>query len=169
MKLFTDWGFSAASWQGQRGEYWVLVQAILIVGFASLPAYQPAGIKLAPSALYAVWAVAVGLGLVALVLIGKGLLDLGANLTPLPHPKDDGVMVQAGIYGWVRHPLYGGLVLTAFAWALYQVSLTHLLGAIAGFMFFNAKANLEEHWLVQKFSDYPNYQQRVKKLIPWLY
>jgi len=169
MKFFTEWGFSSASWQGQRGEYWVLAQAVLILGFAILPVYRPSGISATPPGLYAAWAIATLLGLEALMLIAKGLLDLGANLTPLPHPKDGGQLVQTGIYGLVRHPLYGGLILAALGWAIYQISVTHLAGAIAGFMFFNAKADLEESWLTQKFSDYTDYQQRVKKLIPWLY
>jgi protein-S-isoprenylcysteine O-methyltransferase Ste14 len=169
MKLLTDWGFSVNSWQGQRGEYWVFAQAVIIVSFITLPVYPFPALTLAPSTLYGLWAVAGVLELLALVLIAKGLLDLGRSLTPLPYPRDDAQLVQAGVYSLVRHPLYSGLIVAALSWVLYQRSLSHLAGAIVLFVFFNAKATLEETWLRQKYPEYDAYQQRVKKLIPWLY
>jgi len=36
-------------------------------------------------------------------------------------------------------------------------------------VFFDVKSRLEERWLAEKFSAYPEYRTRVKKLIPWLY
>ncbi len=170
MKLLTDWGFSRESWKGARGEYWVVAQFLLILGFAVLPVYHPAGwFPLATPVFYGVWAIALLLALPATVLVGKAFLDLGQSLTPLPHPRDDAQLVQTGAYTWVRHPLYSGLIFTALAWAVSQVSVTHGLGAIALFLFFNAKASREETWLCTKYTDYPDYRQRVKKLIPWLY
>ncbi|MBD2034409.1 isoprenylcysteine carboxylmethyltransferase family protein [Leptolyngbya sp. FACHB-321] len=169
MKLLTDWGFSVNSWQGQRGEYWVFAQAAIIVSFMVLPVYPLPARTLALSTLYGLWAAAGVLGVLALVLMAKGLLDLGRSLTPLPHPRDDAQLVQSGVYSLVRHPLYSGLIVAALSWALYQRSLSHLAGAIVIFVFFNAKATLEETWLRQKYPEYGAYQQRVKKLIPWLY
>lgn len=169
MKLFTDWGFSAESWQGQRGEYWVLAQVVLVLGFLALPVYRGELPLPQPPEIYWIWGLAAVGGLVAAVLLGKGLLDLGRNLTPLPYPKPDGELVQTGVYGSVRHPLYGGLTIAAFSWALYLISLSHLVGAIAFFLFFNAKASREEVWLSQKYPAYQDYQKRAKRLIPWVY
>jgi protein-S-isoprenylcysteine O-methyltransferase Ste14 len=73
------------------------------------------------------------------------------------------------MYGFVRHPLYSGLIVAGFGWALYQVSLSHLVGTMLLFTFFNAKASREEIWLLQKYPDYADYQQHVKRLVPWLY
>lgn len=169
MKLLTNWGFSVNSWQGQRGEYWVLAQAIAILSFIALPVYVLPSLALSPLERYGLWCVAAVLGLFALTLVVKGLLDLGHSLTPLPHPKDDGQLVRSGIYRFVRHPLYSGLVAAGFSWALYKVSLSHLVGTVLLFVFFNAKAICEETWLLQKYPDYADYQQQVKRLIPWLY
>jgi len=49
------------------------------------------------------------------------------------------------------------------------VSLVHFFGAIALFVFFDAKARKEEVWLTERFPDYANYRISVKKLIPWIY
>ncbi len=56
------------------------------------------------------------------LLLGKGLLDLGRSLTPLPHPRDDARLVVSGVYGLVRHPIYGGIIVTSFGWALVAAS-----------------------------------------------
>lgn len=170
MKYLTDWGFSSDSWKGQRGEYLVLLQGGLMVGFVLLPTVRPIALAGLPKlGLYGLWAIAGLLALFAIVLIGKGLLDLGNNLTPLPYPKSDGELVQSGMYGIVRHPLYSGLILLALAWTIAQLSLSHLVWAIVGILFFNVKASREEAWLTEKYPGYSSYQQHVKKLIPWVY
>jgi protein-S-isoprenylcysteine O-methyltransferase Ste14 len=170
MKLLSDWGISSDWWRGLRGEYWVIAQGILLLGFAILPSYQPSFINIDSS----VWHyVSLGLtavfGVGAMILLGRSLFDLGQNLTPLPHPRDDGQLVQTGIYSLVRHPLYSGVIFLAFTYASWQISWMHFLGAIALFIFFDAKATKEEVWLTEKFPDYANYRTSVKKLIPWIY
>jgi protein-S-isoprenylcysteine O-methyltransferase Ste14 len=171
MKLLTDWGFSWEGWrQGSQGEYWVAVQALLVLGFALLPVYRLPGLKLPIGlGLYVVLPSAAILGFSGVLFFFKGFWDLGHSLTPLPYPREDGELVQAGVYSVVRHPIYSGLILGGLGWALYQLSVTHLVGAIALFIFFNAKASREESWLTEKYPDYPEYCQRVKKLIPGLY
>jgi protein-S-isoprenylcysteine O-methyltransferase Ste14 len=170
MKLLSDWGFSSESWKGSRGEYWVLMQAVLMVGFLLLPVYRPAGVQslLQPPLIYGVWAVASLLFLLATLLVVRGLIDLGASLTPLPYPKDAAELVQTGIYGLVRHPLYSGIITAAAAYAIGQLSLTHGMAMLVLLLFFNFKASREETWLKAKHADYANYQQRVKKLVPWV-
>jgi protein-S-isoprenylcysteine O-methyltransferase Ste14 len=37
------------------------------------------------------------------------------------------------------------------------------------FVFFDAKSRKEEVWLTEKFADYANYSNSVKKLIPLIY
>ncbi len=169
MKLLTDWGFTRDSWRGDRGEYLVALQGLLIIGFALLPVYPQASVTLPMPVQYGIWAIAGGIALFAGVLLGKGLLDLGENLTPLPYPKDEGKLVQSGVYGIVRHCLYSGLILVAIAYTLWQLSLSHAIATIILFLFFNAKASREEAWLTEKYPDYPEYQQRVKKLLPLIF
>lgn len=169
MKLISQWGFSAESWKGTRGEYWVALQGMLMIGYLLLPIYRPVWLEVYLPWLYGVWAVAGILLLAAAIWLGKGLIDLGNSLTPLPYPREDGRLIQTGMYATVRHPLYSGIILAAVAYAVGQLSLTHLAAALVLFIFFNFKANQEEIWLSQKYPDYSNYQQQVKKLLPWLY
>jgi len=171
MKLLSDWGFTPEGWRsGERGEYLVLLQGALLIGFVLLPVYRPVGWAIDSPALLSVrWGIALAFGLGASVLIIKGLLDLGRNLTPLPYPREDGQLVKSGVYSIVRHPLYSGLIFAAFSWVVFQLSLSHLIGAAILCAFFDAKARREEAWLSEKYPEYSDYQQKVKKLIPGVY
>ena len=171
MKLLTDWGFTREGWRNNsHGEYLVLLQGALLAGFAILPVYQLPGFKIQSSQLIDLtWILASILSLGALILIMKGLIDLGKNLTPLPYPIDNGELVQTGIYSIVRHPLYSGLIFAALAWTIFQMSLSHFIATAILLIFFDIKANREETWLTQKYPDYSEYRQRVKKIIPGIY
>lgn len=156
-------------WRGARGEWYVVMQFVwlAVVAFGpkalpSLPAWGPpwAGLSLA---------LGLALGAAGGLLGLAGLLHLGANLTALPHPKDDAQLVQTGAYGWVRHPIYSGLILASFGWGVLWSSWLGLGYALGLLIFFDIKSRREERWLAAKFADYAAYQQRVRKLIPFLY
>ncbi|MEA5486701.1 MULTISPECIES: methyltransferase family protein [Pseudanabaena] len=170
MNQFKEWGFSAQWWRGEKGEYWVFAQVILFVGFMLLPVYPAIALdNLSPIWKYADWGITGIFGLVALLLLLSGSIKLGTNLTPLPHPKDDGELVTGGVYALVRHPIYSGVIFLAIAYSCWKISLSHAIGAIVLLLFFDIKARKEESWLSTKFADYDQYRSQVKKLIPWIY
>jgi protein-S-isoprenylcysteine O-methyltransferase Ste14 len=94
---------------------------------------------------------------------------LGPNLTPLPKPKPSGEFIQSGLYRFVRHPIYFGVILVCFGWAGIEQTLYTLVLAIILLIFFDLKSRQEEIWLTEKFSEYDVYKQNTKKLIPFLY
>ncbi len=102
------------------------------------------------------------------ILLSLGGRDLGAALTPLPRPKDGSGLVQTGIYARVRHPMYGGLILAAFGWALLTASIPAAVLAAVLWAFFRVKSGLEERWLAERFPDYASYRTRTRRLIPWI-
>jgi protein-S-isoprenylcysteine O-methyltransferase Ste14 len=169
MNQLKEWGFSAQWWRGERGEYWVIAQTVLFIGFILLPVYPAALDSLSPTWKYTGWGLTGLFSLIATLLLLWGVADLGANLTPLPHPKDDGKLVTSGVYGIVRHPIYSGVIFLAIAYSCWQWSLVHAIGAMLFLLFFDMKARKEESWLKHKFPDYDVYRSRVKKLIPWIY
>lgn len=157
-------------WRGTRGEWYVVAQgllfALVIFGPRSLPG-QPAW-----SAPYAGIASAVGLVLIVAggALAATGLLGLGRNnLTALPYPRPESTLVVTGPYRIVRNPIYSGLIIGALGYALRVNGGLTLGYALLLFVFFDVKSRREELWLVEKFPEYTAYQQRVKKLIPWVY
>ena len=111
----------------------------------------------------------IAIGLLACLIMAIAVINLGKNLTPLPCPKDNAVLIQNGLYQFVRHPIYFGVLLAALAWLLIFPRMYILIYAIGLFFLFDIKARREEVWLVERFPDYRDYQRRVKKLIPTIY
>jgi protein-S-isoprenylcysteine O-methyltransferase Ste14 len=140
---------------GPSGEGWVLVQGVLLVLVAA------AGWSLGPdwSGPLRLAGAVVGILLIigGIVLAFRGAVDLGAALTPLPRPRDHAELVETGAYAVVRHPIYGGLILAAFGWAIVQV--------LAAFL--RVKSAREEAWLAQRFPAYATYRARTRRFIPW--
>jgi protein-S-isoprenylcysteine O-methyltransferase Ste14 len=156
-------------WKGARGEWYVVAQivlfALVIFGprtWPGLPAWEPPFTWLG----WLAGGVLIGVG--GLLAVG-GVVSLGKNLTPVPHPKDDATLVESGAYRFVRHPIYGGGIIAAFGWGLWVHGGLTLVYALVLFVFFDVKSRREERWLVVKFAGYPAYQKRVRKLIPFVY
>ena len=152
-----------------RGIRYVLLQGLLI----GLIIFGPRGACLAPEALQLSFPYLALLG-IALALLGLAVSaiaawNLGKNLTPLPCPKNNAQLVRLGLYRFVRHPIYSGVLLVGFGWLLIYPYALILLYVIALTIFFEFKIKLEERWLLEKFPAYAEYCKKVKKLIPWVY
>jgi protein-S-isoprenylcysteine O-methyltransferase Ste14 len=156
-------------WKGERGEWYVILQFVLFAIIFATPFMTRD---------WSVWAppwdtIGRWLGLVVIgaggLLALAGLASLGRNLAAVPHPKEDATMVEGGAYKIVRHPIYSGIILSAFGWGLLMNSLITLLLAALLLLFFDIKSRREEKFLRLKFDNYDTYQQRVRKLLPFIY
>lgn len=78
-------------------------------------------------------------------------------------------MIEGGIYGIVRRPIYGGLVAGAAGWGLLTHSLVALALAAALWAWFELKTRFEETGLRAKFTGYAAYARRVRKFWPYIY
>ena len=151
---------------GPRGEGWVAIQFVLLgaIGLAAL-----AGPAWDGSARWVTTVAGFALAITGLAMAMLGLRDLGANLTPLPYPRDAARLVESGIYARVRHPIYGGIIIGGIGWGLATASPIALLLAGALFAFFVLKSRREEAWLTARFPNYPDYRRRTRALIPFLF
>lgn len=159
----------AAWWKGTRGEWYVVVQglilALLALGprtAAGLPEWSPALVAASTPAAWILLVIGAGASVAA-------VLHLGPNLTPLPHPKDKATLVESGLYGVVRHPIYCALILMALGWALLVQGWLTLAYVALLFVFFDIKSRREETWLMARFPAYAAYRRKVRKLIPFVY
>jgi protein-S-isoprenylcysteine O-methyltransferase Ste14 len=121
------------------------------------------------------WTPAFLLKLTGWILVAGGLaiaaaaswqLHGSAALSPLPHPRTNSGLVVGGLYRWVRHPVYGGLLLWAAGLILQQGSLLHLLAGAALWLVFSAKAGREERLLEQQFPDYREKMAAKPRFFP---
>jgi len=116
------------------------------------------------------------LKIIALILFPLGVLiaivaaiQLKRNLTPLPMPEEHGELIQTGLYAYVRHPIYLGVILMALAWFLHTQAVLTLVEFIAVMIFFEVKSRQEEYWMRQVYPEYAEYQRRTAKLVPRVY
>jgi protein-S-isoprenylcysteine O-methyltransferase Ste14 len=65
--------------------------------------------------------------------------------------------------------MYAGGIVLAFGWALAVHGWLTLVYATVLAIFLDIKSSREERWLVEKFPEYPDYQRRVSKLIPFIH
>jgi protein-S-isoprenylcysteine O-methyltransferase Ste14 len=103
------------------------------------------------------------------LLAACGTVNLGKNLTPLPLPKKNALLIITGAYRFVRHPIYSGVILIAVGWGLWLHSWLNIFYALLIFVFFDIKSRFEERLLEVKFPEYAAYRKRARKLIPWVY
>ncbi len=146
----------------------VVVQAVLLAILFFGPAHlNPDASIEAPKGL-ALW-LGYGTFILGTVIALMAAINLGKNLTPLPRPKENAELVQDGLYRFVRHPIYFGVIVLSLGWGLIQQSALVWLYVVVITIFFDIKSRKEERWLIERFSTYADYQGRVRKLIPWVY
>jgi protein-S-isoprenylcysteine O-methyltransferase Ste14 len=157
------------SWLNQRGEMYVAIQGLLFAWLIFGPKnWQPLGAWPLFAGTAATWT---GITLIALgfFIALAAAIGLGRALTPLPKPNEAGQLVASGVYRWVRHPIYTGVLLVALGWAFYIEGLVTLWSVLLIAIFFDIKSRSEERWLQEKYPEYAAYSKKTRRLIPFIY
>jgi protein-S-isoprenylcysteine O-methyltransferase Ste14 len=99
-------------------------------------------------------------------ILGWGIRSLGQNITPGIEPLATGELVTSGAYARIRHPIYTGIVLAltgyTLAWSNWTLAL--IVGGIV-LQYFDAKARVEERWLISRFPKYQAYMLHVPRRV----
>ena len=101
--------------------------------------------------------------IIGLLIIALAILQLNKNLTPFPTPKENGTLIKNGLYKFVRHPIYSGIILTTLSFGFYHGSIWKIsIGIILWILFF-FKSKYEEKMLSKHFADYETYQKTTHR------
>lgn len=142
------------------GWLWVAAQAVLLLAIVALPGRSdwptPAAVELVAQILF----------FGGLVLVIVAALGLGRALTPTPVPVSYGSLTTGGLYRFVRHPIYTGVLAVVAGMTLRSGSVVHLAVAAAALVFFDRKAAWEEQQLARTYPDYDRYAASTPKFIP---
>ncbi|WP_224484384.1 methyltransferase family protein [Robertkochia aurantiaca] len=101
-----------------------------------------------------------------LIMVILALLRLNTNLSPFPSPGRNSELITNGIFKWVRHPIYGGIILVATGYAIFDTSFYKLLIAGVLYIFFYYKSNFEEKLLKERYSSYEAYSRQTSRFFP---
>lgn len=108
--------------------------------------------------------VAVGLGMAMLVIIQNHYAS--ANITI----EDGQPLVNTGLYGVVRHPMYLGNVILLTGMALALGSYWALLIVVGGVLLMAVRIFDEEKLLTEQLAGYRQYIHDVRyRLVPWVW
>ena len=107
------------------------------------------------------------------VVAGAGVLlvaalNLGPSLTALPTPARRATLRTGGLYRFVRHPIYSGLLALVFGGAVTSGSVVKLGIAAALLGLLSRKAAWEERMLRRRYVGYDDYARRVPRFVPQL-
>ncbi|MGH9673000.1 MAG: methyltransferase family protein, partial [Bryobacteraceae bacterium] len=105
-----------------------------------------------------------------LALAVAGRLQLGGQWRDLEDSPSEGLtrVVDHGVYGYLRHPIYSGDLLLLFGFELACNSWL-ILGVMAMTPFVIWRAMQEETILATKIAGYRDYCRRTKRFVPYLF
>jgi protein-S-isoprenylcysteine O-methyltransferase Ste14 len=141
----------------------VTIQFVLLAVIFFIPVGEPN--RLIPQFVLGVGSFIVWPGL-GIVLIS--IFKLGQSLTASPIPKKDSELKTDGLYKWMRHPIYTGLMLTTLGISLEAGSTSKLFFAASLMVLFDYKAKWEETFLLKRYPEYRQYMSKTGRFVPRL-
>ena len=104
--------------------------------------------------------------ILGLALLIVGGLGLGSSLTPTPVPRKAGQLTTRGLYRFVRHPIYTGVLMIVVALVVTSGSWVHVIIGVVTVVFFSVKARWEEQRLRLEYPDYDAYARSTGRFVP---
>ena len=133
-------------WGGDSLSFFIFRYSTVLVGLFSLPAL------LLPAIL------SLGFGLYLIAKSHKAVFD---------ETTDQPRLIDSGVYSWVRHPMYLGILLFCLGFFFISPSLLSFGVWLAFFILYDKMATYEEKDLISILGEeYIAYQKRVAKWFP---
>lgn len=138
---------------GSRGEIYVGAQFALLacVAIGGIPYVGPIVSVLGGPILL----------LTGLAFAALGVVELGSDLSPWPKPVEGSTLKTDGVFGEMRHPIYGGLLAACVGFSILTDSASRLLLTAILWYVLEKKADYEEEQLAEKLPGYGSYKKSV--------
>ncbi len=108
------------------------------------------------------------ISIIGLIIILFAFLQLNKNLTPFPTPIESGTLIQAGLYKYIRHPIYTGIIIFSVFFGIFNESIWNIFIGFALFILFYFKSKYEESLLKKQYKDYDNYTKKTGRFFPFI-
>ena len=96
------------------------------------------------------------------------LVQIRDSLKITPEPKPNANFISTGIYKYVRHPIYSGLITFGFSEVIGKATLTILVAFLILLVDLIIKFRYEDSLLIEAYGEATEYQKRVGALFPKL-
>lgn len=99
----------------------------------------------------------------------NAMLTLRKNFSIAIETKQDGQLIQSGIYKYIRHPLYlATLIMVASSCLIFNCLISWLFVGLTTWGII-LRIQKEEQFLMDQFRGYPDYCKSSRKLVPGIY
>ncbi len=103
---------------------------------------------------------------IGFLIVLISLLQLNTNLSPFPKPKKNATLITSGIFKYIRHPIYSGILFFLFFLSLYFASGYKIGITVLLLILFWFKSEYEEEQLCLKYPKYRDYRQDTGRFFP---
>jgi len=115
----------------------------------------------------AVWLTGLALTAVGIGIAIWARLSLGSNWSGMVTLKTGHELVRTGLYRWIRHPIYTGILLGMVGSAMIRSHVRGWLGVLVVFAAFYFKARREERFLREEFgAGFEEHSRRTGMFLP---
>jgi protein-S-isoprenylcysteine O-methyltransferase Ste14 len=146
--------------RGRSGWSTLAGQVVLLIAIVLVP---PADHWPTPDWLLVVASV---LTLGGMVVVVMGSLRLGRSLAASPAARTHAPLQTDGLYRWVRHPVYSGLLALVVGVAIRSGNMLAAMLAVVIVIFFNRRAAREEAQLRERSPAYDAYASVTPRFFP---
>jgi protein-S-isoprenylcysteine O-methyltransferase Ste14 len=159
-------GRSKRRYSRDRGSYGVIYLSIFL---SMTLAFVMRGLELAVAAGRA-QLLGLAIMLLGITLREWSIVVLGRSFSVRVQVKEGQRLITRGPYRWIRHPAYGGALLTIVGVPLALGTWSGaLVTAVIGVVAYSFRVRVEEEALVRAFGDkYCEYRRRTWKFLPGL-
>ncbi len=103
-----------------------------------------------------------------LLLIALAFASLRGAIQIAPEPKRGAQLVETGVYKYLRHPVYTGIIFCVIGLFLRQPSIWVAVVTAMVIIFLFFKARFEEELLLAAYPGYAAYRAKTWGLLPGL-
>lgn len=103
-----------------------------------------------------------------IIILFFSIKQLGGSLTANPVPRDGGKLIETGLYKYVRHPIYTGLLLATLGSCVQSMAVVKFFFWFLLLALLIYKSRFEEKLLAAKYSTYTDYMKRTGRFVPRL-
>jgi len=108
--------------------------------------------------------------LAGILIVISGLIGLNwKSFSVFPEPRPDGKLVTTGIYAFIRHPMYAGILAFTSVLVLDYPSWPRALALLILTTVFLIKIQKEERWLENQYPESKDWRDKTDRLIPFIW